>query len=278
MSDGQVRIRILVDDKAGHGLVAEHGFSLWIEHAGKKILFDTGQKDALIPNTKKLGIDLSKPDIMVLSHGHYDHTGGVCDIIDLASGVQVYAHSHVLVDRYRIREDDVAAIQIQTKSADALRNMPEDQIHWTTGPQPLYDHVSISGMIPRLTDFEDTGGAFYLDSEATQPDLIEDDQSIWIKTPKGLVVCAGCCHAGIINTLEYITKISGESKIHTLIGGLHLLNANENRLQKTVDGLRSFNIYQMYPCHCTGKGAVEYLSKNLPYNVVPGYAGLELTI
>jgi 7,8-dihydropterin-6-yl-methyl-4-(beta-D-ribofuranosyl)aminobenzene 5'-phosphate synthase len=278
VSDSQVRIRILVDDKAGHGLIAEHGFSLWIEHLGKKILFDTGQKDALLPNAERLGIDLSQADMLVLSHGHYDHTGGVAEVINRSNGIQVFAHTDVLVDRYSMRDDGAAAIQIQPDSAEALRNIPEDQIHWTTESKRLYDHVSVSGMIPRLTDFEDTGGAFFLDSEATQPDLIDDDQSIWIKTSKGLVVCAGCCHSGIINTLEHITKISGESKIHTLLGGLHLLNADENRLSKTVEGLGSFDIHQMYPCHCTGKGAVEYLSKNLSSNVVPGYAGLELTI
>jgi 7,8-dihydropterin-6-yl-methyl-4-(beta-D-ribofuranosyl)aminobenzene 5'-phosphate synthase len=98
--------------------------------------------------------------------------------------------------------------------------------------------------------------------------------AFWIKTRRGLVVCIGCCHAGIINTLQYIVGLTGEKRIHTIVGGLHLLNAQEEQLHKVVSELKQFDIETIIPCHCTGDQAYTHLATAC--NCIKGYAGMEI--
>ncbi|HPS03286.1 MAG TPA: MBL fold metallo-hydrolase, partial [Candidatus Sumerlaeota bacterium] len=126
------------------------------------------------------------------------------------------------------------------------------------------------------TAYEDTGGPFYLDPEGHTPDPITDDLALWIRTEEGLVICAGCCHAGVINTLEYIRQLTGESRIRAVIGGFHLLNAGNQRLEETVAAFRFLNSAKVIPCHCTGEKPTRFLIDNFGDKVVPGVAGMVL--
>ena len=102
---------------------------------------------------------------------------------------------------------------------------------------------------------------------------IDDDLALWIRTNQGLVVCLGCCHAGLVNTLHHVRTISGTDRIRAIIGGLHLLNADDRRIEQTVDALRSFSPRAIIPCHCTGDNALALLLNALGERVVPGSAG-----
>ena len=273
-----VRLTILVDNTAAPGLIAEHGLSFWIEFEGHKLLLDTGQKNALILNSETLGIDISETDALILSHGHYDHTGSIPDVLKRAHHVHIYLHSATFLPRYRIHDGAATSIRMPGESMIAVMKLPEKRIHWVSQPACPFEGVGITGPVPRKTDFENTGGPFFLDPKGERQDLIEDDLALWIRTDAGLVVCVGCCHAGLVNTLRYLMDLTGERRIHTLIGGFHLSNANEDRLERTVAQLRLYHINQIIPCHCTGESAVEYLKKNLPCPVYPGYAGFTLQI
>jgi 7,8-dihydropterin-6-yl-methyl-4-(beta-D-ribofuranosyl)aminobenzene 5'-phosphate synthase len=123
----------------------------------------------------------------------------------------------------------------------------------------LSSTIGLTGPIPRQTTFEDTGGAFFLDPEARHADPIEDDLALWIKTDQGLVVCVGCCHAGIINTLTHVRRLSGVAQIRAIIGGLHLLNADDRRLNHTLSAMQTIPIETVIPCHCTGDRAMDEL-------------------
>jgi len=259
-----MKIIVLVENSAEKPLRAEHGFSCWIEVAGKRILFDTGQGDALIHNANALGIDLSTADALVLSHGHYDHTGALAQVLALNPTLPIYAHPDVLIERYSIHTPgEPKPIGMPLASRAALAALPTDQIHWIREPVEIFPNIGLTGPIPRETNFEDTGGPFFLDPEGQRPDPIRDDQALWLKTDHGLVVIAGCSHAGIINTLSAVRMYSGETTLHTVIGGFHLKHASVARLEATAAAFEDMDVEQIVPCHCTGEAPVSFLESRM---------------
>ena len=277
MISANVRITILVDNQAGDGLTAEHGLSLWIETEGKRILFDTGQGIALESNARALGVDLGETDILVLSHGHYDHTGGIPQVLQHARKTNVYCHPGVVQPRYSIRNGTPKPIHIPQEPMSAIEKLPAQCLHWVAQALLLSKRIGITGPIPRETIFEDTGGPFYLDPEGRRADPIEDDLALWINTAEGLVVCVGCCHAGLVNTLNYVRRLSGDSRLRAVIGGFHLLQASDQRLAQTVAALRSMAPEMVVPCHCTGERAVEGLRSVLGKRVLLGRTGVTIS-
>jgi 7,8-dihydropterin-6-yl-methyl-4-(beta-D-ribofuranosyl)aminobenzene 5'-phosphate synthase len=269
---GAVKLTIVVDNRAEEGLSCEHGFSAWIEVAGRRILFDTGQGAALAGNVDRLGVDLCVADTLVLSHGHYDHTGGLPLVIARAPTVEIYAHPAATGPRYSIRDGTAKPIAMPAAARTALETHAVG-VHWTTCALRLTGSVGITGTIPRLTDYEDTGGPFFVDAGGAQPDPIADDLALWMRTDRGLVVVVGCGHAGLVNTLRYALKLSGEPRLHAVLGGFHLNEASERRLARTMDELQELGPDLIVPCHCTGDAAVERLSKTFGKRVVQGAAG-----
>ncbi|HBI14962.1 MAG TPA: MBL fold metallo-hydrolase [Desulfobulbaceae bacterium] len=274
--DWVTAITILVDNDAGPGLVAEHGLSLWIETAGQSILFDTGKGTALKANARKLGVDLGTTRRLVLSHGHYDHTGAMAELLNIAGKVDIYCHPGVIQPRYARRNGQSRSIQMPRKSMAALDRLPESRLHWLQRPMLLTEHLGLTGPIPRETDYEDPGGPFYLDPDGKRADRIDDDLALWIQTGKGLVVCVGCCHAGLVNTLRHIRRLTNGARIRSIIGGLHLAEANQDRLEQTINELQTLKPDSIIPCHCTGKQVVAVLRNALGECVTPGVSGMTL--
>jgi 7,8-dihydropterin-6-yl-methyl-4-(beta-D-ribofuranosyl)aminobenzene 5'-phosphate synthase len=286
LSSKTVRVTVLVDNDASEAaetpraaqptLATEHGLALWIESDDKHILFDTGQGPSLRHNAPALGIDLVQTDFLILSHGHYDHTGGLEYALGLAAHAQLYAHPATSETRYSVRDGKARSIGIPRRPRKVLRRLPAERVHWVLGPTKLTEHVGLTGPIPRITAFEDTGGPFYLDKAGWRPDPIEDDMALWVNTDEGLVVCLGCAHSGVANTLRYIRELSHGAKVRAVIGGLHLLSASTERTERTVEALRQLDIPRIAPCHCTGKDASRALAKALGRRVSPCVAGAVL--
>lgn len=251
--------KILVDNTMqADGLQCEHGFSLWIEAGEKRILFDTGQGAALLHNVKQLGINLAQADAVVLSHGHYDHSGGLVYALDQAGNAPLYMHPAAMQQRFSIRNGKARQIGMAEEICDKITRR-RDNVIWTTGPTEIFPGVHVTGTIPRRNDFEDTGGPFYLDAKGNTPDPIEDDQALWIDAEDGLTIILGCAHSGVVNTLEYIKELNNGRSIHTVIGGMHLGEASQNRIQRTLAVLRRMDISRIVPCHCSGQTAAAML-------------------
>ena len=262
---GFMKIKVLCENHSGHrSLKAEHGLSLLVEHHGARILFDTGNGDNLIKNGIEMGIELEAIETIVLSHGHYDHTGGLSQLIPLNQHSKIVAHPFVLSQRYSCHPDKpVRSIGIPIDTISMLHELGHDRLRLTSEPVALCEDISTTGFIARHHSFEDTGGPFYLDTGQLHPDIIPDDQAIWIKREQGIVVILGCCHAGLINTLEQIQKQANGEPIVGIVGGLHLIHASETRLAKTIAYLKALKPTYMALGHCTGDEAIGILCEQL---------------
>lgn len=269
---GGIAITVLVDNAATPGLRPEHGFAAWIEAAGRRVLFDTGQGTTLVENAERLGVDLGTLDALVLSHGHYDHTGGVPHVLSRAPAAEVHAHPASTGCRFSIKDGAARPVDMPGPTRAALDAHPGG-VRWTTGAEPLAPGVGLTGEIPRLTDYEDVGGPFFVDADGREADPITDDQALWIRAERGLVVITGCGHAGVVNTLRRALALSGAPRVHAVLGGFHLNAAGERRLSRTIDALRELDPDLIVPCHCTGEAAVERLRQAFGERVVQGSSG-----
>ncbi|MEN6626696.1 MAG: MBL fold metallo-hydrolase [Candidatus Sumerlaeia bacterium] len=258
-----LKISVLVDNAAGEPrLIAEHGLALLIEVAGRRILFDSGAGSALEHNARQLKIKLDRLTDMVVSHSHYDHTSGIPAILDFNPGIRIYAHPELFNPRYSRGElPPHRQIGLPEEVSNVLRQHVPNII-WTPTPTPITEGVWVTGAIPRKNDFEDAGGPFFLDPEcATRPDPIEGDQAVWAQTPNGIVVILGCAHAGVVNTLERVARLTKANRFHAVIGGMHLLRADRRRLHCTVEAFDRYQVDFVGPCHCTGDSAQDFIRR-----------------
>ena len=274
-----VRITVLVENRsAREDLASEHGLSLWVEIDGFRLLFDTGQSGAFLSNARALGVPVEKADALVLSHGHYDHTGGLAALPAEVGPHRLYLHPAAVVPRYSSAKPLLPRqIGMPPQSVSAIERM-NDQVVWTLKPTRISGRIGVTGAIPRKTSFEDVGGPFFLDPDCTRPDAILDDQAVWVETQEGPVVLLGCAHAGVVNTLDYIASLTGVSRFHAVIGGMHLLNADKARLRTTADALERYDMAVLAPCHCTGDVAVDYFKGRFPEDLVCLAAGAMLEL
>ena len=273
------RLTILVDNSSATGLVCEHGLSLWIEAEDRRILFDTGQGTALERNGRSLGIELNQTDFLIASHGHYDHTGGIKLIFDIAPEVKVYLHPMALGPKYSQKDRQVKPIGMPDSAKDAIQDFGgKRRVFWTEIPTEIIPGLFVTGPIPRITDFEDTGGKFYVDPCCQTADQLVDDQAIFFETIRGLVVLLGCAHAGVVNTVDFITKFMQKNHLFAIIGGMHLLNASLLRIDNTIDVLNQYGVQVVAPLHCTGKTASERMQNAFGDRYVPMKTGETISL
>ena len=256
-----IQITILIENTACKaGLKTEHGLSFWIEYGNNKILFDTGQSESILYNAKTLDIDLAQTDAIILSHGHYDHAGGLPSVINIALNAKIYLHPAATEPKFSKNVSGVKSIGMSDSAKKAIRGR---HVIWTATPAQLFPGIAVTGQVPRMNDFEDVGGAFFVDENCQKPDDLLDDQTLFIESAKGLIVVLGCAHSGVVNTLDYISKSTGQNKIYAVVGGMHLLRASRMRIANTIEAFKKYDIQKVVPLHCTGRKAMEDLKHAL---------------
>ncbi|MDD2763190.1 MAG: MBL fold metallo-hydrolase [Opitutaceae bacterium] len=274
-----ISLTVLVENTArGAGILGEHGLSYWIDTGAHRVLFDTGQGMALLNNAKALGIDLARADAVVLSHGHFDHAGGLEAALAVAWPAALYLHPRATEKKFSGADPAAGARCISTPFVETewfLRD--KRRVIVTREPCEVVSGVWTTGEIPRTNDFEDTGGPFYLDEALTQPDPLLDDQALFFTTRAGVVVVLGCAHAGVVNTLEHICHLTHGAPIHTVLGGMHLENASPRRVAETLAAFRHLDVHRIGAVHCTGFAAVATFWREFPTRCIPCAAGTRLT-
>ena len=233
------------------GLLAEHGLSILIEYGDYSILFDTGQGVSAMHNAKKMGINLRNINEIALSHGHFDHTGGLKHILK-NSPQNIYTHPDSLAAKFcKLENNDYKPMGLP-HTVSELKALGANFI-LNRQPVELYQGMILTGEIPRKVSYEPTAeGHVILEGKEYRRDFLLDDQAIAIKTSSGIVVLLGCSHSGIINTLNYARELTGSDKIHAVIGGTHLIEANSERLELTIKALKDMHIKKIAVSHCTG--------------------------
>ena len=262
------------------GLLAEWGLSVLVETDDQNVLLDTGASISAPRNGFLLGVDWQRIDTIVLSHGHYDHTGGLRGVISrINKQVKVVAHPDVFDAKYmQISQDETPVyIGIPFQRAE-LESLGAD-FHLTAEPVWLTDSIVTSGEIPMITDYEtiDPGLCTRRDGELV-PDPVADDQALFIKTDRGLAVVLGCAHRGIINTLRHAQKVTGVEQVHTVVGGTHLIRASEIQMEMTIAELKEIGIERLGVSHCTGMGAAVRLAQEFGPKFFFNNAGVRIAL
>ncbi|MDD5660122.1 MAG: MBL fold metallo-hydrolase [Actinomycetota bacterium] len=282
-----MKLTILVDNYVdSQKLKAEHGFSALIEDENQKILFDCGQSDLVLANSKVLGIDLNKISKIVLSHGHYDHTGGLLSIIKyLNREIDVYAHPLIFEEKFskykgfnECNESRYIGIPeklqvYEKKGAKFLLN---------SMPVQISEDIYLSGQInkdmgdnnatPGITQSNESS-LFIKRNNRLVKDPLFDDISIFINLSDLLLIVTGCAHSGIVNILKKANELKLARKELVIIGGLHLLKFEKHDIDKIIGELKKYNIKMIVPSHCTGIDAFVQLKNNFGDKCLFGSAG-----
>ncbi len=251
-----MKISILVDNKPGKNTAAEHGLSYLIEYDNKKILFDTGQSNLFLKNAQIMNIDLSNIDMIILSHGHFDHGNG----LQYLNNADLISHPGSFVKRYRKLNNSYIGLKNTKEELSKKFNLILSK-----KPYQISNKIVFLGEIPRLTDFEAKQTNFIL--ENGEPDFIIDDSGIALRSEKGLFIITGCGHAGIVNTLEHAKNISNTNKIYGIMGGFHLKKA-DLQTKKTIEYLKANQAKHVYPSHCTEQTALELFFENFGERII----------
>jgi len=270
------RVTLLVENTAfGRDVQGEHGLAFWIESGSNKVLFDTGQTpEVLLHNAKCLGVDLASANAVVLSHGHFDHTGGLEEVLQKAGSIPLFLHPGALVQRFSRQKDGIIReIGAPPPLDESFLRANTSGLSWTDEATQIVDGLWVTGQVPRATEYEDTGGDFYLDDSCQEPDPIEDDQAVFFETQDGTVVLLGCGHAGVINTLRHIQGLTGGRPIHAVLGGTHLVAASKDRMDRTVEALRALELDLIVPAHCTGARAQARIASEFQDSWEPCHVG-----
>ncbi len=248
----------------------------------RRLLMDTGSdRDSLIRNARLLKVDLGGIDSIVLSHGHLDHTAATVEVAEANPGIRIHAHPSAFDERYYVNEKGERRRQSPPKDEGLVElEAAGARVTFSRGPIEVSSGVWTTGEVPRRsfeTVMELNGGKVVREENGVDvEDLIPDDQSIFLDLEDfGLVVVTGCAHAGILNTLVYVSKLTGY-KPRALIGGTHLTGRKPEYVEKTIEGLREYSLSVLSPSHCTGFKATSELFAAFPEAFELSYSGKTL--
>jgi len=257
-----LKVTMLIEDYSGYdeGFLAQHGISFLLEaetvKGSKTILFDAGHSaDPILHNMKMLGKDPSAIDLVVLSHCHSDHTGGLIGMLEAIGRkrVPVIAHPAIYRSNFVLKPAFKSFGMGPANSAELIESAGGEML-LVAEPLALAPGIVTSGEIADKIDFEEnpTLSMLTLDKGEMVPDPMPDDLSLVFILDEGLVIVTGCSHAGVISIIETAVRMTGVERITAVIGGFHLIDADDARIEATVKKMADYNIGRIYTGHCTG--------------------------
>jgi 7,8-dihydropterin-6-yl-methyl-4-(beta-D-ribofuranosyl)aminobenzene 5'-phosphate synthase len=261
-------------------IVGEWGFSAVVEADGMNILLDTGQGSGILNNAELLGVDLSKIDKIVISHAHFDHTGGLLQALSvIGKEVEVIAAPDLWDGKYRYREGQEPVYIGIPYARDELEALGA-RFTLTQEPVTISENIMTTGEVPLLTDFEQVGEKHLLSKvgDDYQRDTFPDDRALIVKTDVGLAVILGCAHRCLINTLYHAQKLTGVDEIHTIVGGCHLFSSSDDIVMKTIEALKELDVQRIGVSHCTGLKASAIMAEELGDRFFFNNAGSKINV
>ena len=257
-----MRITSLVENTTTKGFPVEHGLSLHIEmNDGRRILFDMGQGTLFATNAKRAGIDPSKADLAIVSHGHYDHGGGLATYLSYPGNTPVYIHKEAFEPHYSLRETGLHYIGLDPALADNKR------LVFCNGQQNIGHELTLFSDVTGNISTP-SGNRLLFGPTREQNDTFRHEQNLIISEDGHDTVIAGCAHAGIVNILHRAEQIIGRPPTHVL-AGMHLVKSGltsaeeDTFIQHLATSLGAYPLCRFYTMHCTGPEAYHKLKKLL---------------
>lgn len=245
-----IKLTILCDDKLAPPLFAEHGFSVFIEKDDQSpILFDTGSSDVFMKNANILRKDLTKVEKIIISHGHYDHAGGLKHLSQIDKKFKVLVRQEIFTPKYN--DEKFIGIDWKDLNQPIEFELIRDKI------TEISKGVYTFGPVQMKNDFEEPDPNFFIFKDGQKVrDFFDEELNLVIDDIDGIVLITGCAHRGVVNTVEEALKSFGK-RIKTLVGGFHLYKASLSKIERVTDALKKLGVKQIIPCHCTGDQATE---------------------
>ena len=257
-----LRLAVLVDNIARRkGHLAQHGFSLLCETDSVRILFDTGATgEVLLRNAAAIGTDLSSVRHIVLSHGHWDHGGGLIEAFDACPEAHAWIPAGALLPRWSrsggTPERDIAL------PVEVRERLVRDRRRWTEVSEPveLAEGARLTGPVPGTRPAW-THKDLLRNTVLGIADDVPEEQALVFDTPRGLVVVVGCAHYGPDNLLDAVDRMHPGRRVLALVGGLHLESIPPDALERLAARLIGAGVELVVPCHCSGPAAAFRLSE-----------------
>jgi len=272
----------------GDTFLAEHGLSLLVTvYQGENkhtILFDTGYtKVGVLHNMEQLGLNIEEIETIVISHGHMDHTGSLYGILEkIPSTIPLVLHPGAFqYPRYTRTPDGSKRLFPQTLVKNDLEQKNVEIVESKTPITIANDMIMVTGEVERTTPFEKgmPNALVEKDGELVFDPFIDDQAIVMKLNDKGLVVISGCAHAGIVNTLMFAKKTTGEQKIHAVLGGFHLSGPFFEKFHEpTIEALKKLDPDVLMPMHCTGWKAIQRFQKEFPESFVLNSVGSKVML
>lgn len=242
------------------GFSAEHGLSLLIETDGRRVLFDVGQSGIFLKNAKRMGEDLKNLEAVVISHGHYDHAGGLLSLCDNCHA-PVYIQKQALQKKFSYQEKKDC---YYFNGVPWLADIPKQLVCLSEPVTEILPNVFLVSQIPYRTNFEKPNPRFFLKEEnGYTQDFMQDEQILVVRENGALHIVVGCAHAGIINCIYAVKERFPNEPIKSITAGMHLIDVGEKRLHDVTEALLKESFETLIPLHCTGMYAIVRLKETL---------------